>query len=150
MSELVIACDTLQEFPTYDIPVHTLGDCAKCKTKIWITSRDWKTVQEKILSLDLDTPVAAMFLCHKCHEPQIREIPITYDYHTLWGSSGGQLEYVSQKVVWKQAFNGYLRCYLMVRFTDHDVQATKEGEGKFYDLYFPFAALEVAPSYVRP
>ncbi|HEY9678630.1 MAG TPA: hypothetical protein V6C76_11510 [Drouetiella sp.] len=58
---------------------------------------------------------------------------------TLWGESGGQLEYVSQRVVWKQMGEKY-EPQMELTFTDHDVQVTHEGDDRFYKLIFPVAA----------
>lgn len=61
---------------------------------------------------------------------------INYMGGCLWGESGGRLEYVSQRTIYKLT-NGEYIPYMIIRFTDHDVQMTREGEDMFYDLEFP-------------
>lgn len=59
----------------------------------------------------------------------------------LYGASGGQLEYVSQRIEWKKRENSATYYPVMiVRFTDHDVQwGDRQNliEGRFYELEFP-------------
>ena len=62
----------------------------------------------------------------------------------LWGISGGELEYVSQRVEWRQRVKGSVEPWhavMVIRFTDHDVQADdfRSGliEGKYYELEIP-------------
>lgn len=61
----------------------------------------------------------------------------------LWGCAGGELEYVSQRIEWRerpQSKSGW-EPVMIIRFTDHDVQASpgREGliDGKFYEFEFP-------------
>lgn len=76
-------------------------------------------------------------------------VTISYDEktkrHTLWGSSGGQLEFVSKRLEMIEGIP-----HLILRFTDHDIQATHglEGcehigkdliEGQFYEVEIPVA-----------
>ncbi len=51
----------------------------------------------------------------------------------LYGESGGQLEYVSQRIEWKyrNAQEGTVP-YIIIKFTDHDVYP----DGKFYEISF--------------
>ena len=61
---------------------------------------------------------------------------IICDHNTLWGMSGGQLEFVSQRTETK---DGKKVC--IIRFTDHDVHWGDHEElieGKYYELEFPF------------
>lgn len=62
----------------------------------------------------------------------------------LWGISGDELEYVSQRIVTRfRDPNDYRTAYLAVimRFTDHDVHATGPHdeliEGMYYEIEFP-------------
>lgn len=76
-------------------------------------------------------------------------VTLSYDdktkMHSLWGMSGGQLELVSQKVLIKEG-----RSYMVLRFTDHDVQAIKDlkdfknpcdelVKGQFYEVEIPLS-----------
>lgn len=55
----------------------------------------------------------------------------------LWGNSGGQLEYVSQRVEWERRGEDLIPV-MVIRFTDHDVQMTEENpENAYYELRFP-------------
>lgn len=75
---------------------------------------------------------------------------ITLSNNKLWGVSGGELEYVSQRVAYRQRVSGLLEKWhavMVVRFTDHDVQADDQGregliEGKYYELEFPISTEE--------
>lgn len=60
----------------------------------------------------------------------------------LWGSAGGQLEYVSQRIEFKQWPTGEYYQVMIIRFTDHDAQAYPLDDlidGKYYELSFPLA-----------
>lgn len=60
---------------------------------------------------------------------------------SLWGNSGGQLEYVSQRIETRQR-DGQVYQVMILRFTDHDVWAMPaEGliEGKYYEIEVPLA-----------
>jgi len=64
------------------------------------------------------------------------------DDNKLWGLVGGELEYVSQRIVTRQRPTGEFYNAMIIRFTDHDVQAMPEEElidGKYYELEFPIA-----------
>lgn len=73
---------------------------------------------------------------------------IHFSHNKLWGVSGGELEYVSQRVAYRQRVPGLLEKWhavMVVRFTDHDVQAAPSGdliEGKYYELEFPISTEE--------
>ena len=46
---------------------------------------------------------------------------VALDYDTLWGSHGGQLEFVSQRIEWKPHTGDIQWCaWMTFRFTDHD------------------------------
>lgn len=66
---------------------------------------------------------------------------INYGDKSLWGIAGGQLEYVSQRIEYKQNENNKkYYAVMIIRFTDHDVQAHNIDsliEGKYYELEFP-------------
>lgn len=72
---------------------------------------------------------------------------ISYGNGKLWGSAGGELEFVSQRIEWRQRPSPRgEQCYavMVMRFTDHDVQATPHGipgliDGHYYELEFPLA-----------
>lgn len=62
----------------------------------------------------------------------------------LFGNSGGQLEFVSLRTEMRQtksAWGGGWVPVVVIRFTDHDMQATKPHadliDGEFYELEFP-------------
>lgn len=65
---------------------------------------------------------------------------VTCDNGSLWGKSGGQLEYVSQRVEWRPDDS---RMVMVIRFTDHDhamddIETNPDLiEGRFYELEFP-------------
>jgi hypothetical protein len=70
---------------------------------------------------------------------------LNHAHGTLWGACGGQLEYVSQDIEWRK-IEGTRETYtagVLIRFTDHDVQMTEEGERRFYELWFPLSALKL-------
>lgn len=62
----------------------------------------------------------------------------------LYGRAGGQLEYVSQRLEWRQEGNRYYQVVVM-RFTDHDhslplFQSSSEMiDGKYYEFEFELA-----------
>jgi len=62
---------------------------------------------------------------------------------SLFGGSGGQLEFVSIKTIWKRLDEYYpdlpIVPWVVIRFTDHDVRATKEAPVNklYYELEFP-------------
>lgn len=61
---------------------------------------------------------------------------------SLWGNSGGQLEYVSQRIETKQRPTGEVYQVMILRFTDHDAWAMPvEGlvDGKYYEIEVPLA-----------
>lgn len=68
---------------------------------------------------------------------------IAYAENKLWGISGGQLEYVSQRIEWRKSSSGKHSKVMVIRFTDHDLQAYalkdhKELiDGQYYELEFP-------------
>lgn len=73
-------------------------------------------------------------------------VKIDYDVKgniTLWGSAGGQLEFVSQRVEWRKCDATQKAVpVIVIRFTDHDAQAYPLNtliEGKYYELEFPMA-----------
>lgn len=67
----------------------------------------------------------------------------------LFGFSGGQLEYVSQRLEWRQSGNGHCYQVMVIRFTDHDIRAVADIkdiphnknliDGKYYELEFPLS-----------
>lgn len=63
----------------------------------------------------------------------------------LWGRAGGQLEFVSQRIEWRDIGNGRHQQYMVIRFTDHDhtlslfQESPEMIEGKYYDFEFPLA-----------
>jgi hypothetical protein len=64
--------------------------------------------------------------------------------NSLWGISGGQLEYVSQRTEWRHDADSRHYPVMVIRFTDHDVQATKDFidnenlvEKQYYEFEFP-------------
>jgi len=70
---------------------------------------------------------------------------LSYDKETkrfsLWGMSGGQLEFVSKRLEMRGNTP-----FIVLRFTDHDVQAIKDfsileelAEGEFYEIEIPVA-----------
>jgi hypothetical protein len=66
---------------------------------------------------------------------------INYTDKKLWGVSGGELEYVSQRIS-REFIGGKWRQTMAIRFTDHDVQSAPSEqliEGKYYELEFPIA-----------
>jgi hypothetical protein len=65
---------------------------------------------------------------------------IDYSNKTLWGVSGGQLEYVAQCTETRQREDKSYYQVMVIRFTDHDVywrENEKLIEGKYYELEFP-------------
>jgi hypothetical protein len=53
---------------------------------------------------------------------------------TLWGCAGGQLEFVSMRMDWRQRQNeDAWYPVTIIRFTDHDAQI----DDQFYELEFP-------------
>jgi len=52
----------------------------------------------------------------------------------LWGKSGGQLEYVSQRIEYRTGSDGHVSWVMVIRFTDHDHE--------FYDGYEQFPPFE--------
>ncbi len=61
---------------------------------------------------------------------------------SLWGNSGGQLEYVSQRIETKQRPTGEAYQVMVLRFTDHDAWSMPvEGliDGKYYEVEIPLA-----------
>lgn len=60
----------------------------------------------------------------------------------LWGNSGGQLEYVSQRIETRQRNTGEVYQVMILRFTDHDAWAVDVPgliEGKYYEIEVPLA-----------
>lgn len=72
---------------------------------------------------------------------------LLYSDGKLWGHSGGQLEYVSQRIEHRQYPDGKWFAVMVLRFTDHD-HSFYTGEedfppfegmidNQFYELEFP-------------
>lgn len=64
---------------------------------------------------------------------------IEYSDKKLWGVSGGQLEYVSQRIE-NRLIDKKWHQVVVIRFTDHDVQNFDDDtlvDGKYYELEFP-------------
>ena len=61
---------------------------------------------------------------------------------TLWGTAGGQLEFVSMKTS-TEMVDGVWRKYIKMKFTDHDLRAVDEedlksaGLSPYYEFVFP-------------
>lgn len=67
---------------------------------------------------------------------------ITASNNTLWGIAGGQLEYVSQRIEMRRKGGFSWEEVVIIRFTDHDVQAHPRPElieGIYYELEFPLS-----------
>ena len=70
---------------------------------------------------------------------------VTASGGSLWGSSGGQLEFVSQKVVTKKRSDGSFVVMMILRFTDHDVRHSPNEnliDGKYYEIEVPICEEE--------
>lgn len=68
----------------------------------------------------------------------------TYAGGKLWGTAGGELEFVSQRVEYRKQGTRH-EPVLVMRFTDHDAQAMPHDvagliDGKYYEIEFPMAA----------
>lgn len=73
--------------------------------------------------------------CDLYFDPNLRRF-------TINGVSGGQLEYVGQRVETRQKPTGEIIQVMILTFTDHDVWAMEhEGlkEGKYYEYEFPIS-----------
>ena len=65
---------------------------------------------------------------------------ITPSTHRLYGHAGGQLEYVSQRLEWRESPKGRWTQLMIIRFTDHDVRSWPHKElldGRYYEIEFP-------------
>lgn len=65
---------------------------------------------------------------------------------SLWGAAGGQLEYVGQEIVWRKRPGERQRekwdAHIRLKFTDHDMAASREPEiepGVHYVIEVPLA-----------
>lgn len=73
-----------------------------------------------------------------------QEDQITTGSKTLWGTAGGQLEFVGMRFLSKQ-IDGRWQKFVAMEFTDHDLQAVPEesladaGLKSTYELEFPIA-----------
>ena len=68
------------------------------------------------------------------------ELKLDYSDGCLWGVAGGQLEYVSQRIVMKQRDDKSWVTLMVIRFTDHDVKWGDDSrliENKYYEIEFP-------------
>lgn len=65
---------------------------------------------------------------------------VFYMRGALWGRAGGQLEFVSQRTEWRKESDGTTwRPYMIMTFTDHDVQITADIDERspWYEIAFP-------------
>lgn len=72
-------------------------------------------------------------ICELTFDPNLRRF-------SIHGDSGGQLEYVSQRIETRTRPTGEVYQVMILTFTDHDVWAMNhEGlkEGKYYEYEFP-------------
>jgi len=68
----------------------------------------------------------------------------------LWGQAGGELEFVSMRMSWRDRGDGSMERTVILRFTDHDVQACRgiEGmsgapiDGLYYEIEMPFSDMD--------
>lgn len=67
---------------------------------------------------------------------ETNDAKLDHVHGSLSGASGGQLEYVSQQIQWRLQGGAYVPG-ILIRFTDHDVQAYEDGEKCYYELWFP-------------
>lgn len=67
---------------------------------------------------------------------------VTLDGGVLWGTCGGALEYVGQRLEWRKRADGRMWPVVVLLFTDHDHWPGDEGElepGVFYRLEMPLS-----------
>lgn len=68
----------------------------------------------------------------------------------LWGQAGGELEFVSMRVGWRKRSEDKYERIVILRFTDHDVQACRGIEYNggapidklYYEIEMPFSDMD--------